>query len=101
MVSVEPNVEPTSVTGMQMLKLWNPDEIVRSKPLHDLLGEPKRAENNQDLKVCPECTAGKHNNCDGFGDIDDDDNLLRCGCWQRYHLLEIEGSDVENPHKKV
>lgn len=35
--------------------------------------------------VCPECQAGKHRNCNGYGGIDDEDNWLDCECDKRGH----------------
>lgn len=32
------------------------------------------------MPTCPECRDSKHQNCDGFADIDDNDNLIPCGC---------------------
>lgn len=30
--------------------------------------------------VCPECLAGKHQNCDGQGGVTDEGRILPCGC---------------------
>lgn len=37
------------------------------------------------MAVCPECAAGKHQNCDGKAGIDDNDNFIRCMCLDKTH----------------
>lgn len=39
-----------------------------------------------DDTICPECRAGKHWNCDGVGNVDDDGNDIPCACIEeKYH----------------
>lgn len=38
------------------------------------------------VKKCPECRDGKHMNCDGIADLDDNDQPVPCAC------------DSEEPH---
>lgn len=39
------------------------------------------------VRYCPECKAGKHKNCNGIADIDDQDNFLECDCDKDEHPL--------------
>lgn len=38
------------------------------------------------LILCPECKAGKHQNCDGIADIDELDNEVLCECEDDLHF---------------
>lgn len=35
--------------------------------------------------ICPECFAGKHSNCNGNADMDDEGNFIACGCTDLAH----------------
>lgn len=41
--------------------------------------------------VCPECTQGKHANCDGTAWDDVNDVPVRCACEISNHTLKFEG----------
>lgn len=44
----------------------------------------KEKEANQ--VVCPECHQGKHGNCDGIANMDDDGNFVLCKCNFKAHV---------------
>lgn len=37
------------------------------------------------MPICPECKTGKHPNCNGVGDIADDNTLIACRCTEGIH----------------
>lgn len=42
----------------------------------------------QSMIVCPECLAGKHDNCDGDGGFDPEtDEPVMCWCWEEGHNI--------------
>lgn len=45
--------------------------------------------------ICPECSAGKHWNCNGTGGIDEDNNLLACYCTEEGHSDDASQRSVE------
>lgn len=39
------------------------------------------------FNICPECKSGKHRNCDGIADVDEQDNFIECKCDDGPHPL--------------
>lgn len=52
------------------------------------------------MKRCPECRDGKHRNCDGIADLDDNDNPVPCECdSEEPHPLRVDLIDLSESYE--